>query len=321
MPIIYLPATLYAILIGIKNRNLFFLSLANPKHALGGFVLDSKYEQQQRIPAPWRLKSLRIKPRAYINHKQIISLFDFPVIVKPDIGEGGKGVKQIKQMDSLVAFSRQAKVAFIIQEYTSLTHEYSILCYRYSTSIYIRSITERIPLKVTGDGKMTLSDLINKLPYCNNKRQRIIASADTQLNERLYNNELRIVNGLGNYDFGATYIEHTEVKSPLKKAITDLFTALQNYDVARIDVKAKNWNELQNGHFKVLEINGLNGEPIHIYDQKYTLFSAQKEILKHWKQIHYISKNNAKSFRNRTSLWDGIKLLNKHLTLTQYAKN
>lgn len=321
MQILYLPATVYAIAIGIRNGNIFFLSLANPEHALGGFVLDSKYEQQQHIPAPWRLKSLRIKPNEGIKSEQIHALFDFPVIVKPDVGEGGKGVKHIMQNDTLIAYTKKAKVAFIIQEYTRFPHEYSILCYRFTSTVFIRSITERIPLEVTGDGKMTLRDLINRLPYSNNKRKRIIESSASELNETLANKELRLVNGLGNYDFGATYVEHTEVHSPLKKAITELFTALQNYNVARIDVKANDWNGLQNGCFKVLEINGLNGEPIHIYDQKYTLLAAQKEILKHWKQVYNISKNNAKSFRNRTSLWDGIKLLNKHLTLTQYAKN
>ncbi len=321
MQILYLPATVYAIAIGIKNRNLFFLSLANPEHALGGFVLDSKYEQQQRIPAPWQLKSLRIKPYERIITEQIQALFEFPVIVKPDVGEGGKGVKYITQNDSLRAYAKKAKVAFIIQEYTRFSHEYSILCYRFTTTVFIRSITERIPLEVTGDGKMTLKDLINRLPYSNNKRKRIIASSTSELNETLASKELRLVNGLGNYDFGATYREHTEVKSPLKKAVEELFTALQNYDVARIDVKANDWNGLQNGCFKVLEINGLNGEPIHIYDQKYTLLAAQKEILRHWKQIYIISKNNAKLYTNRTRLLDGIQLLNKHLSLTQYAKN
>ena len=61
----------------------------------------------------------------------------------------------------------------------------------------------------------------------------------------------------------------------------------------RFDVKFKNWETLLAGKdFKIIEINGVNAEPTHIYDPKYKLVKAYQDIFFHMDIIYEISKQN-----------------------------
>jgi len=44
--------------------------------------------------------------------------------------------------------------------------------------------------------------------------------------------------------------------------------------------------------FKIIEINGVNAEPTHIYDPNHTLAKAYRDIFFHMKIIYQISKQN-----------------------------
>ncbi|MDA9250956.1 hypothetical protein N9P53_04400 [Flavobacteriaceae bacterium] len=48
---------------------------------------------------------------------------------------------------------------------------------------------------------------------------------------------------------------------------------------------------------KIIEVNGVNSEPIHIYDPKYNIFKAYKDLFLYMKIIQQIAfhkmKNNA----------------------------
>ena len=45
-------------------------------------------------------------------------------------------------------------------------------------------------------------------------------------------------------------------------------------------MKTETEEDLKNGNIKIIEINGANSEATHIYDNKYSLFTAYKEVLK-----------------------------------------
>jgi hypothetical protein len=49
---------------------------------------------------------------------------------------------------------------------------------------------------------------------------------------------------------------------------------------------------IQGKGIKILEINGVNAEPAHIYDPNAKLFDGIKTLLKHWGIIYQISREN-----------------------------
>ncbi|MFM7007085.1 MAG: hypothetical protein ACKOWX_07505 [Flavobacteriales bacterium] len=322
MPLIYLPTTIYVLLLGLRHGNLFLLSLANPKTILGGFVLDSKYEQHKRIPQRWQLRTLKIIPSSTLPFELLGAKLQFPCFVKPDIGEGGNGVFEIKEIEELTDYHQSAKVPYLIQEKAEHAKEYSLLCYRTTAHLKVRSITKRDALCIKGDGSKTIEQHIQQLPFSRSKRRRIARVCEVGLDIIPAQQEYVQINYLGNYDFGASYTECQKLASKeLYKALSSIFCALDNYNIARLDVKATTWEALQSGDFKVLEVNGLNGEPIHIYDPKYSFFSAQKEIFKHWQQVYLQSKFATPTREQRTSLREAITFFRQHLNLTKHAKN
>ena len=62
-----------------------------------------------------------------------------------------------------------------------------------------------------------------------------------------------------------------------------------------MDLKANSLEAFMEGDFKVIEINGAKGEPLHIYDKQHSFWSNIKDIHKHWKVLSEIvtSKHEA----------------------------
>ncbi len=58
-------------------------------------------------------------------------------------------------------------------------------------------------------------------------------------------------------------------------------------------MKYKDWESLLTGKdFTLMEINGVNAEPAHIYDPSFSLLKAYRDIFSHMKIIYEISKQN-----------------------------
>lgn len=68
-------------------------------------------------------------------------------------------------------------------------------------------------------------------------------------------------------------------------------THLPEFDYGRIDMKIIDWEAFKhNEGIKILEINGVNAEPIHIYDTKQNIAQAYTSIFYHMDLIYQLSK-------------------------------
>lgn len=111
--------------------------------------------------------------------------------------------------------------------------------------------------------------------------------------------------------------------------IFDAISHQTQFLYGRYDIKCKSVEEmLQGKNFIILEFNGAGSVPNHIHAGKYKLLQAYKEILKHWKAMYEISRDNQKrgiqywsfskgrSFlRNSKKYFDQLKQLDKELDL------
>ena len=102
MELLYLPLTLYVFTIGaLRTGRFFYFAAANPKVSLGGFAGDSKYDILSHIPVDYYPKSRLVRHKT-ADFSQVEALitsdeWQFPLIAKPDLGEGGFLVKKIPQ--------------------------------------------------------------------------------------------------------------------------------------------------------------------------------------------------------------------------------
>jgi hypothetical protein len=86
---------------------------------------------------------------------------------------------------------------------------------------------------------------------------------------------------------------------------------MEGFYFGRFDIRAESWDALKDqGRYMILEVNGVGGEPTHIYDPTISLLKAWKDLCKSWRIAADIAEKNIRSGRCRPSyaqarqLWD-----------------
>tara|TARA_B100001059_G_C17651660_1_gene484795 strand:- start:225 stop:578 length:354 start_codon:yes stop_codon:yes gene_type:complete len=83
------------------------------------------------------------------------------------------------------------------------------------------------------------------------------------------------------------------ITKELEKSLDTLNRKVNGWFYGRLDVKYHSLEDLNQGKFKVLELNGILAEPTHIYDAFHsTYWQALKTIRTHWKQLYKIARYN-----------------------------
>ena len=62
-------------------------------------------------------------------------------------------------------------------------------------------------------------------------------------------------------------------------------TGSWNFCFGRYDILAESWEAVLQGRFKVIELNGVNAEPLHIYHPGFSVWAAWKTLWRHWQRI------------------------------------
>ncbi len=299
--IFYIPIVPYFIYLMIKARSATFFTNVNPGIYLSGIVGESKKEILKHIPNQYKAKSIYIEKNKWddeaIVHK-VREQFNYPIILKPNIGERGNGVEKVYNEPQLLKLIQNFEGDFIIQEFIDYKHEFGLMYYRIpGTDEYtISSIVEKGFLSVKGDGKHSIKELLSQ-----NYRAVFVWK---YLEDHLSNTWDRIPeNGeeifpqpIGNHCKGTTFINANKY---ISKAVTDRFHSIakefHGFYYGRFDVKVKDPKDLETGdHLKIMELNGITSEPAHIYDPKMSLWNAYKSIVHHFGVVYRISKANSR---------------------------
>lgn len=149
----------------------------------GGAILSSKIKILSQLPEMLVPKTILITPSSSfetINQRRLIKGIRFPVIVKPDNAERGKGVHKLENENDLKRYVQKIKQqTYLIQEFVTYPIELGILVHRTQTGdLRITSMCEKSLCRVKGDGESTLGDLIlkdvrvaHRIPYFKTKYQ------------------------------------------------------------------------------------------------------------------------------------------------------
>ena len=297
--VIYSPVAFYYIYLSLKARSWAFFSCVNPTMLTGGLFGASKYNQLQHIENEYKPITLFVE--CYLNESQLLELLlsvniDFPLIAKPDIAERGIGVALIADKSQLLQYHAQSSAAYVIQEYCSEPFEAGVFYYKIpgQSSGHISSIVIKEFLKIRGDGAKSIADLLMEIP-----RARLVFSAiKKRLGNTIHNvpllDEEVLIEPIGNHNRGTRFLNGNHLINPyLLQSIENIANQIPGFNYGRFDLKAPSNDLFYKGQgLKILEVNGVNSEPAHIYDSSISFFQGLSIIMHHWSVIYQIATLN-----------------------------
>ncbi len=298
MWMVYPPVVLWILWLGVRHRSLTLFTAANPAIPAGGWIGESKSEIYLGLEGSGVIPAWGLVPATLGAQERIESVdrfldahgLDYPVVLKPDAGQRGKGV--------LIARCRQAVESYfgdrspatrprpdtLVQEFAE-GEEFGVFYYRYpdeeNGSIF--AITEKRAPVVTGDGERTIEQLVLD-------DSRAVAMADVYLDQIADPNRIppsgeRVALAeVGAHARGTIFLDGQHLRTPmLEAAVEKISQSYEGFDVGRYDLKAPSAEALTRGEgIRILELNGVTSEPTNIYDSRYSIWDAWRILCRQW---------------------------------------
>lgn len=289
----YYQSLVHYLLQAIQFRNIAYFSVCNAGIPFGGMLDDAKSDVYNLVHDRYLIQSYLVN-----SSNELIEIIEqpklyYPFVLKPNIGFKGHDVHVIKNRDQLfsvlddIDFSKE----WLAQEYVDYTCEYSILYRRlpYSDTGEVSSFIEKKYPFVEGDGSSTVEQLIDQYnnPFIDKELLKEELASD--LNYIPSVAEKYVLHRIGNYSRGSKFysLQH-EIDKRLLAAMNRFYEDSKELHFFRIDCKANTLEDLRQGNFKIMELNGLKSEPLHIYDPNSTMMGNYKIIKDQWKFIKTI---------------------------------
>ncbi len=293
----YPPVFLRILQLAIRHRSLSVCTLANPGMPLGGLALESKSEilgafgdgeiARERI-ARW----LRLDPAGVEIRMTALRAFlagnslDYPVVIKPDVGERGQGVAVVNTEAEAEAYLGSCMHPVIVQEYVPGL-EFGVFYVRHprEESGRLLSITEKSLPEVIGDGVRSMEHLILDDERAVRMAEFFLGKWAHHLDEIPGEGEVIRLSELGTHCRGAIFRDgRGHATEALREAVDRLSREFEGFHFGRYDLKVPSVEDLEAGrNWKILELNGVTSESTHIYSPGYPLARAWRDLGEQWR--------------------------------------
>lgn len=287
----YLPLVPYLLYLACKHRSLTLFTVANPGIPSGGLVGESKSAILSKL---MMVPEFRLIPASFTLDRRVEAakeIRNFPVVLKPDVGERGTGVAIARSESEIRRYFEASQADTIAQEYVSGL-EFGVFYYRYphEESGHIFSITRKLFPEVTGDGRSTLTDLVLRDDRAVCMARAYLAHGGSRIPAT--GERVRLVE-IGSHCRGAIFLNGAHLETlELRAAIDRVAKSHPGFYLGRFDLRAESVTDFQAGRFRVLELNGVSAEPAHIYDPSVSLFDAYRAMFRQWKMAYEIGAAN-----------------------------
>ena len=299
----YAPLLPYFLYQTLKNRSFTFFLNTNPSMHYSGNGTESKFKTLQLIPDAYKPKSVLLPKNSSLSeaiYKMEKATISFPIIAKPDLGFRGYLVKKINTKNELKTYlDKNNSINIILQEFISLPNECGVFYYRLPNKKEgkITSITLKKFLSVTGNGKLTLSELITKDSRAFLYYDLLKNLHKNRMDEVIAKGEKITLTVIGNHSKGTQFLNGNHlITKELERTFDKINQEIKGWYFGRLDIKYQSFEDLlQAKKFKILEINGIIAEPTHIYDasaKNASYLKAIKEIKTNWEVITKIANLN-----------------------------
>lgn len=313
---VYGPVYLVFVYYMVRSGLRFFFTAANPTIENGGFVLESKKKIYDLLPPGSYPHTLFYRSGAAPG--EVLAGvhqagMQYPLVIKPDIGGRGRAVVIINSEAAFYHYVPLFTLDFLVQEWIEYPREAGIFFVKMpgAAAGKITGIVGKGFGEVTGNGVDDIGTLIK----ANNRLARQFENLAKALGPRLQEvpaaGENCLLMPFGNHARGAVFYDWSHQSSPLlNDTINQLACRIDGYYYGRLDVRYRNWAELENGTaYSIIELNGAGSEPTHMYDPAHSLWFAWKEITRHWALLYRVSRANHAKGAAYMGLKQGLALL------------
>ncbi len=298
----YAPVVAQWLWLGLRHGDMSLPTAANPTIETGGLcgesklaILDLAGPEAQGWIAPYVSFRAGMDDPAQAAGR---GGFGWPVVLKPDIGCNGAGVRLVHGMAALeaaaAAFPRGARL--LLQRYVADPGEAGVFYIRYPGEAEgrITSLTLKVQPSVTGDGRATLEALVRADPRAGLVPHLYLPRLADRLADVPAAGEIVPLVFTGNHCKGAIFYDGADSITPaLTRRIDAIARAIPGFHFGRIDVRYGSEAALRLGQgFTIIEVNGAGSEATHIWDARCTLRQAYAAQFSHYRAAWEIGRIN-----------------------------
>ncbi len=317
--IFYLPMTPSWIFQAIRAKSLAYFTAVNPGIEAGGFYGEKKTEIMQHISTDYLAKTIFIekeKPFQDIVKLLTANSLTYPIIAKPNVGERGNSVAKILSEDELLTYHLSTSENYLIQEFITFQIELGVLFSRLPNEKIgkVSSVTLKEFLTVTGDGKSSIEALILQSNRARFQLETLQKRLGEEIKDVLPLGEKRLLEPIGNHCRGTKFVNANHlINKQLDEVFTKISEGFEGFFYGRFDMKVASIEDLYLGkNIRIMELNGVSSDPGHIYDPRYYLWQAYRDLMWHWKRAADISIQNQKSGIKPLPFSDILAIVKQH---------
>jgi len=328
--VFYLPLAPYGVFHSLRRGHLWIAGCCNPgiEHA-GGVVGESKSRIMASLGSSALLSPTTLvapgspddRVRALESWMRTLPT-DYPVILKPDEGQRGFGVKLVRNKSEAGTHLTHVRAGVVAQPYHEGPHECGVLWCRsvradgtLDASGSIFSITRKTFADLTGDGVRTLEELVDAHARFSLQAPVFLERfphAACMIPER--GETVRIAMA-GNHCQGTRFSDGSDLITPeLEAAITTLANRFDGgFDFGRFDLRFSSEHALRRGEgFSVIELNGVTSESTNLYDPDRSIRWAYGVLFRQWRTLIDLGAARRKAGRHPPSTRDLVRMIRLH---------
>lgn len=298
----YTPLVPWIAWLALRHGGPGTVAAANPGFADGGLVGESKFDILSMLPSEWTVPSVRVDVGPLEARVRAVAAFvelpevAFPLVLKPDVGQRGAGVRKVQTLEEAAAYLQTAEFALVVQPWHPGPLEAGIFYVRHPSDPRGRifSITDKIFPRIVGDGVRTVESLIEANPRLARQAAVFRRRHAASLTRVLAPGEIYALGEVGNHCQGTLFRDGRQLWTPALEARIDAIAGqVPGFFIGRFDVRYANRDDFTAGEgFRILELNGVTAEPTDVYDPERTILSSYRALFEQWRLVFTIGAEN-----------------------------
>jgi hypothetical protein len=292
---LYIPIVPIWMIDAIRSGNIKYFLTVNPGLPNSGFYGADKKVILDLIPAEYKPKTIRFT----IENNELPIGWTFPFIAKPIVGQRGEGVQRIDDAAMWTLYVENSdEQELIIQEYIPYRIELAVFYVRMpgSTEGRITSVTQKEFLHITGDGIHSVIELAQQQPRSAMQLGRLEKQFEGGFWNLIPDKGCIVeLEPIGNHSRGTRFVAANYlIDKQLEQVFDNIANSIDGFYYGRYDLRVASLDDLYKGvNIKVLELNGVDADPAHIYDNRHGLFNSIRDLYKHSATIGRIARKIA----------------------------
>ncbi|MEO8365478.1 MAG: hypothetical protein ABI538_04650 [Pseudoxanthomonas sp.] len=303
-----IPMVVQWLWLGLRYGSVTLPSSANPAITAGGLVGEGKLEYFATMGALGKSATasyIGVLVEPHTDSSEVIEAMgrtrlSFPVVVKPDLGWCGYGVRRIDDVPALESYlsGYPRGEMLVVQRYLAEEGEAGLFYVRHRDDAKGRliGILLRHYPAVIGNGRDSVAMLLTADTRLRRGLNSFLHQGDFDPTHVPAQGERVRLSTIASTRVGGLYEDATDAATPaLLERVDAIARDMQDFHVGRFDVRYSTLESLQRGEFTIMEVNGAGSEAVHAWDPKYTIAQVYALVFAKQRLLFQIAAANRRA--------------------------